>query len=250
MKKPVIGITPSHNTENDDISLRPTYIRAIMAAGGLPILLPLEISDDDLGQFVRLCNGFLFSGGPDPHPFLFGEETQSNCGNVSAARDRMELRLLKAAMADRKPILGICRGIQLINVGLGGDIYQDIPSQTVSEFPIAHKQPFYYNMPSHHVDVAAGTLLSGLAGGRGRIEVNSMHHQAVRRPAPGLIVSGSAPDGLIEALEKPDYPFLLGVQWHPEYLWQNNETAANIFSAFVHACYPAPIPKLTANPLP
>lgn len=236
MKKPVIGITPSHNTENDDISLRPTYIRALTASGGLPIVLPLEIGDNDFDLYTQMCQGFLFSGGPDPHPFLFGEETQANCGNVSAARDAMELKLLKAAMNAEKPILGICRGIQIINVGLGGDIYQDIPSQVECSFPIAHKQPFYYNNPSHHVNVAPGTLLSRLSMGRTRIEVNSMHHQAVRLPAPGLVVSGRAPDHIIETLEKPDYPFLLGVQWHPEYLWQNNETAANIFSAFVDAC--------------
>lgn len=237
MKKPVIGITPSHNTDNDDINLRPTYIRAVMAAGGIPIVLPLEIADSDLPLYVQMCQGFLFSGGPDPHPFLFGEETQAHCGNVSAARDRMELKLLKTVMAVKKPVLGICRGIQIINVVLGGDIYQDLPSQVMSEFPIAHKQPFYYNIPSHHVNVEAGTLLSVIAGGRDRIEVNSMHHQSVRRQAPGLTVSGTSPDGVIEALEKPDYPFLLGVQWHPEYLWQSDETAGNIFSAFVKACY-------------
>lgn len=153
-------------------------------------------------------------------PFLFGEETQVHCGNVSPARDRMEMELLTQVMEAGKPILGICRGIQLINVALGGDIYQDIPSQTESLFPIAHSQPFSYAYPSHHVSVAEGSLLSGITGDASFIEVNSMHHQAVRTTAPGLIPCGFAPDGLIEALEKPDYPFLLGVQWHPEYLWK------------------------------
>lgn len=236
MMKPVIGITPSHNTENDDISLRPTYLRAVFAAGGLPVLLPLEATDGDLDQFVHVCQGFLFSGGPDPHPFLFGEETHRDCGTVSMARDSMELRLLDRAMAAQKPILGICRGIQIINIGLGGDIFQDIPSQTEAAFPIAHKQPYYYNIPSHHVDASPGTLLCKLAGNHSRLEVNSMHHQAVRSPAPGLIVSGRSPDGLIEALEKPDYPFFLAVQWHPEYLWQTDECAKNLFTEFVNAC--------------
>ena len=115
IKKPVIGITPSHNTENDDISLRPTYLRAILAAGGVPVVLPLEAGDDDLKMFAHMFDGFLFSGGPDPHPFLFGEETQANCGNASIPRDTMELALLKAVMNVRKPILGICRGAQIIN---------------------------------------------------------------------------------------------------------------------------------------
>ena len=122
MKKPVIGITPSHNTENDDISLRPTYLRAVLAAGGIPVVLPLEAGNEDLEMLVQMFDGFLFSGGPDPHPFLFGEETQANCGNASIPRDTMELALLKAVMAEKKPILGICRGAQIINVGLGGNI--------------------------------------------------------------------------------------------------------------------------------
>ena len=98
MKKPVIGITPSHNTDNDEISVRPTYLRAIEAAGGLSILLPLEVSAEDLKQLSGLCDGFLFSGGPDIHPFLLREETHMHCGNVSVARDTMELSLLKLAM--------------------------------------------------------------------------------------------------------------------------------------------------------
>ena len=142
MKKPVIGITPSHNTENDDISLRPTYLRAVQAAMAIPVVLPLEITQEDLGQLVHMCDGFLFSGGPDPHPFLFGEETQAHCGNASVARDTMELLLLKAAMAAGKPILGICRGAQIINVGLGGTIYQDIPSQTERSLPLPTNSRF------------------------------------------------------------------------------------------------------------
>ena len=146
------------------------------------------------------------------------------------------MELLTQVMEAGKPILGICRGIQLINVALGGDIYQDIPSQTESLFPIAQSPPFSYAYPSHHVSVAEGSLLSGITGDASFIEVNSMHHQAVRTTAPGLIPCGFAPDGLIEALEKPDYPFLLGVQWHPEYLWKTHGEAAEIFRQFVKAC--------------
>lgn len=236
MNKPIIGITPSHNTENDDISLRPTYLRAVTAAGAIPVVLPLEITKEETNQLVRLCDGFLFSGGPDPHPFLFGEETQANCGNASIPRDTMELQLLKAAMDARKPILGICRGAQIINVGLGGTIYQDIPSQTERSFPIAHGQPFPYAVPSHHVNIVKHTLLGRIAGERTEIQVNSFHHQSVNTPAPGLIVSGFAPDGITEAVEMPDYPYLLGVQWHPEHMWPNDRTAANLFKSFVEAC--------------
>ena len=236
MNKPVIGITPSHNTENDDISMRPTYLRAVAAAGGIPILLPLEGTDEDWKQVVRMCDGILFSGGPDVHPFSFGEETQAHCGNVSMARDNMEMKILQCAMEAKKPILGTCRGIQIINIALGGDIYQDIPSQTESSFPIAHKQPFASNVPSHHVRVAKGSLLERMVGGREMIGVNSFHHQAVRKAAPGLVISGYAPDGLAEAVEMPGYPYLLGVQWHPECMWKTDAVSKELFVGFVGAC--------------
>ena len=127
--------------------------------------------------------------------------------------------------------------IQLvINVGLGGDIYQDITSQAENGFPIAHKQPYSCCLPSHHVDVQRDTLLCGIADGKTQIEVNSSHHQAVRRIAPCLIASGHAPDGIIEALEMPDYPYLLALQWHPEYMWKTDTVSANIFKSFVEAC--------------
>ena len=235
-QKPIIGITPSHNTENNDTSLRPGYPRAIAAAGGLSILLPLEGTDEDWRQLAAMCSGFLFSGGPDLHPFLLGEETHPSCKNVSPARDSMEIRLLHAAMELKRPVFGICRGIQLLNVALGGTIYQDIPSQREQDFPVAHQQPFYYTTPSPHVKVKKGSLLAKACGGLERIGVNSCHHQAVRQPAPGLTATGWASDGIIEALEKPDYPFFLGVQWHPEYLWQKDPAAMGLFTAFVDAC--------------
>lgn len=159
-----------------------------------------------------------------------------HCGNVSMARDTMELSLLKIAMEAGKPVLGICRGAQMINVGLGGDIYQDIPSQAETGFPIAHKQPYSCSLPSHHVNVRRDTLLYEIAEGKPEIAVNSSHHQAVRRIAPCLIASGHAPDGIIEALEMPDYPYLLALQWHPEYMWQTDAVSANIFKHFVDAC--------------
>lgn len=236
MKKACIGLTPSHNTDTHDISMRPTYLRAITAAGGVPVVLPLEAPREDFRQLVEALDGFLFTGGPDIHPFLFGEQTLAHCGNVSPARDEAELALLSLVMSARKPLLGICRGIQTINIGLGGTIYQDIPSQLQksSSFPIAHQQPFYYHLPAHRVDIQPDTQLFRIAKAP-IIQVNSMHHQSVKDVAPGLVVSGYAPDGVIEAIEKPDYPYLLAVQWHPEYLWEKDPVAQNIFKAFVDA---------------
>ena len=236
-KKPIIGITPSHNTENNDTSLRPTYPKAIAAAGGLPILLPLECSDDDINQFMDICDGLLFTGGPDIQPSLYGEDTHLNCGKASAARDHLEFRLLTAAMDACKPIFGICRGIQVLNTGLGGSLYQDIPSQIPREFPLAHQQPSYYNIPCHRVNIVPNTLFASICQDETHIAVNSCHHQCIHIPAPGLMVSAAAPDGIIEAIEKPDYPnFFLGVQWHPEYLWEQDEAAMGLFQTFVDAC--------------
>lgn len=235
MKKPIIGLTPYHNTENDDISMRPGYIRALEAAGAIPMVLPLEIEKDNLNALSNLCQGFLFTGGPDPHPFLWGEETHKNCGPISVKRDQMELSLLTMAMEQKKPILGICRGAQILNIGLGGDIYQDISSQYRSAFPIAHSQPMHYRHPSHHVDVKKDTRLASF-GDDTTIQVNSCHHQAIRKLAPGLIAGGMASDGIIEEIELPEYPFLIGVQWHPEYLWETDSSARNLFLGFVNAC--------------
>lgn len=237
MYKPLIGLTPSHDIHTDDISMRSTYLNAVKHAGGIPIVLPLEAENEDLQQFVSLLDGILFTGGPDVHPFLFGEETHAHCGEVSAKRDSLELALLRLAMEKKMPILGICRGIQLINIGLGGTIYQDIPIQFHQNFPVAHKQPFSYSIPSHTVSVVSETKLAEICQSP-KIRVNSMHHQAVKDPAPGCIVSGIGPEGLTEALEMPDYPFLVGVQWHPEHLWKEDPAASNLFIQFIKACRP------------
>lgn len=234
MEKPIIGLTPSHNTDTDEIRMGAFYLRALRAAGAIPVLLPLQCSEEDLEQLADTLDGFLFTGGPDVHPFLFGEEAHRFCGSVSAKRDRMELALLPAIMKRKKPILGVCRGIQLLNIALGGTIWQDIPSQVTSQFPIAHSQGFDYSLPAHTVAVTPGSKLAAVTGSE-KLSVNSMHHQAVKDAAPGILISATAPDGLAEAMELPDYPFFIGVQWHPERLWETDEAAAKLFTAFVNA---------------
>ncbi len=233
-KKPVIAFTPYYNTEKDEPYMRPAYIKAIRAAGGIPVILPLDLTREELTQILENVDGVLFTGGQDIHPFYFGEDTQAHCGNVCLKRDQLELTLLELTMELEKPILGICRGEQLINIGLGGDIYQDIPSQFPQDFPVAHVQPFKYEIPSHKVEVMPNTLLAKITDSP-TINVNSMHHQAVRNVAPGLIASGYASGGLVECIEKPDYPFLIGVQWHPEYLWEEDPAMARLFQMFVDA---------------
>lgn len=267
-RNPMIALTPYYNMDKQEPYMRPAYIQAIRQAGGIPVMLTLDYTKEALAQIVERFDGFLFTGGPDLHPFYFGEQTQAHCGNVSLKRDTLELELLRLVLEAKKPVLGICRGIQLFNIGLGGDIYQDISSQFPQKIPIAHSQPFYYDIPSHTVDVVPETLLAriveatkatsqsfdknpaaasfsevtastAIAGAQNQfltLRVNSMHHQAVRRVAPGLIASAHAPEGLVEAIELPSYPtFFLGVQWHPEYLWEQDPVAAEIFGEFVAA---------------
>ena len=237
MKRPVIGITASHDTEHDKLFINSVYLRAIRNAGGIPMIFPMEVMENDLRDLVTLTDGVLFTGGDDIHPFLYGEETDAKCGNVSQPRDSMEMALVPLVMEFGKPIFGICRGIQILNTAMGGTLYQDIPSQFKSELSIAHRQPFAYKVPSHTVDITPGTLLSRILGEEhASIAVNSMHHQAIKDVAPGLEVCGYAPDKMIEAVYAPDYPFLLGVQWHPEHLTTSQPDAAKLFAAFVDAC--------------
>ncbi len=249
--KPLIGLTTSHNIQTDETYLPPACPRAILAAGGIPIALPLEASETDLRQLVSALDGFLFTGGPDVHPFLFGEETLVGCGSASVKRDQMELTLLKLIMEQKKPIMGICRGIQAINIGLGGTIYQDIPSQVERALPIAHQQPFPHRVPSHTVKITDGSLLADVISGRFLAEetaeaesepsphlvirVNSTHHQAVCLTAPSLTACAYAPDGIIEGVEMKDYPYLAAIQWHPEYLWEEDPAALNLFRGLIKA---------------
>ena len=235
MKKPLIGRTPSYDSESGDIKARPAYLKALKAAGAIPVLLPLEAAEKDFKQLVQALDGFLFTGGPDVHPFFFGEETLEGCGNVSGLRDEMERTLLPLVLELRKPILGICRGIQLLNIALGGTIWQDISSQVKRDSPLYHSQPYDFHLPCHRIFVEKDSLLAQITR-REILEVNSMHHQAVRDLAPGLAPSAYSPDHLAEALEMPGYPFFLGVQWHPEYLWEKEDGAFRLFQAFVRAC--------------
>lgn len=235
MKKPLIGLTPSYDEKNGDLKARTTYLKALKAAGAIPLVLPLTGCLEDFKQLTDLLDGFLFTGGPDVHPFVFGEETLAGCGAVSPERDEMELKLLPLVMERQKPVFGICRGVQVINIALGGDIWQDISSQVHFKTPIAHSQPFSYSSPSHTVRLLEGSRLAQITGLL-KLSVNSMHHQAVRKVASGLLASAYSADGLVEALELPDYPFFVGVQWHPEYLWERDESAEKLFRSFVSAC--------------
>jgi putative glutamine amidotransferase len=213
------------------------YVRALAAAGALPWPLPLLIEDEaTLRAIYDRLDGVFLAGGADVDPGHYDEARADGCGEADPPRDRTELLLARWAVAEGKPLFGVCRGCQLINVACGGSLYQDLPSQCAS--PLRHDH-FSKDMVhdrdrrTHHVRVEPGTLLARLLG-RAEVEVNSMHHQGVRRLAPGLRATAFAPDGLVEGFEGAS-PFLLGVQWHPEELVETDEASRRLFAGFVEA---------------
>lgn len=232
MKKPFIGLTPSIDSEHHTMQTRLHYPQAIEAAGGIPLLLP-PLSPDNMREAVHACDGLLFTGGVDVHPSLYGEEMLAACGDVCPQRDEMELLLLRLALERDLPVLGICRGIQLINVGLGGTLWQDLPSQTGSSLCHSQRPPFPMTVHTVHVeeDSPLFSLLKTCD-----YAVNSTHHQAVRTCAPSLRAAARSSDGIVEAVWRPESRFLLAVQWHPEFRFETDKGAAALFSALVRAC--------------
>lgn len=233
MRKPLIGLTPQYDLEQEKLCMRQNYMDMVAAAGGIPLVLPLMDERYDIEALAQLCDGFLFTGGPDVHPSLFQEETLRYCGVIDAQRDTLEVQLLHEVNRLDKPVFGICRGIQLINVALGGSLYQDIPAQ-VDGLPIAHSQQRPFHVPVHSVSVEPDSPLYSIVG-KEELTVNSMHHQAVKEIAPSLKCAAKSKDGLSECVYLPGKAFFLAVQWHPEYLWRTHQVQQKIIAAFVDA---------------
>ncbi|SOC38246.1 gamma-glutamyl-gamma-aminobutyrate hydrolase family protein [Ureibacillus acetophenoni] len=228
--KPVIGLTLS--VENDTSFINWRYTKSIIEAGGLPVGIPLWV-EEDAEQLVQMFDGLVLSGGGDIHPHIFGEEPHQKLGPVNSDRDRMELALAKAAIKQGIPIFAICRGHQVLNVALGGTIYQDIYSQRKDIY--LHSQTAPRHEGTHFISVSENSLLYKLLG-KDKIVVNSFHHQAIKDVAPGVKVTGKANDGIIEAVEIKDYPFCLSVQWHPEEMGMGgDEDSKKLFAAFIEA---------------
>jgi microsomal dipeptidase-like Zn-dependent dipeptidase/gamma-glutamyl-gamma-aminobutyrate hydrolase PuuD len=218
MKRPVIGITG--NYADQTCTLAEGYYQSVLKAGGIPVIIPpryVEEGDDcsDLTGILDNIDGIVFSGGGDPNPLLFGEEPVVQLHSITPERDLQELKLVRMAYDRQIPMLGICKGIQMINAALGGTLYQDIHSQKEGGVWVKHSQDEDRRFPSHTVKVENGTLLHKLFG-RDTLQVNSFHHQACKDIAPCLRLSAISPDGIIEAIESNEYKSILGVQWHPE----------------------------------
>lgn len=234
MLAPLIGITIHPETDPDRTSLDilvEAIVQRVESAGGLPLLIPLGLNEKTLRQLYQRLNGVLLSGGGDIDPAHYGAEMQAGIVGVDAERDRTEMTLVRWLAKDRKPFFGICRGVQVINVALGGTLYTEVSEQADAlEHSCAHLPN---DSRSHEVKIEEDSALAKVIG-QPIVAVNSLHHQSLKTIASGLRVSAFAPDGIVEAIEIPNRPFALGVQWHPECLPEAPEMR-RLFEAFVTA---------------
>ena len=229
---PKIGLIG--NIENDlHLDIHGAYGRSVEGSGGLPLVLPYIEDEKIIDEFVALCDGFLFSGGVDVEPTIYGEEKKPTCKATEPNRDRLELAVFKKVYLSGKPILGICRGIQFINAALGGTLYQDIPTEY--ETDLSHVQREGKMEPSHDILIKRDSPLYALIG-RERMLGNSFHHQAVKRLADGLSVMATAEDGIIEGFYDPRKRYLRAYQWHPERLCGYDADNKRIFDEFIKQC--------------
>ena len=231
---PIIGVTGSIEDDEHRQFINSNYLTRLLKAGMIPMVLSLDMDAAQIALCLDRLDGLLLSGGNDVDPMIFGESPTTGLGSVSPKRDRLEMHIVTEAYRRKMPILAICRGIQSLNVALGGTLYQDLPSQYHApdqQSPLLHAQTAHERYPSHKVTVTPDTPLFAIYQEH-ELAVNSFHHQAVKAVAPPLRVCARATDGVVEAVYDPDKPFVLGVQWHPERM----KEGMPVFHAFEKAC--------------
>ncbi len=229
--RPRIGLTLDLDEARDEYRLARAYAHAVLAAGGLPVPLA-HGGEAAAGDYLALCEGLVITGGAfDIPPGRYGEARRACCGPERADRTDFEWAICEAALAGRTPVLGVCGGMQLMNVARGGTLYQDLGE----DLGIAtHEGRPPKDVASHPVEFVPHSLLARLVGEQ-PLQVNSTHHQAVRRPGAGVLVSGRAPDGVVEAIEIPELPFAVGVQWHPERVLARDARHLRLWRGLVEA---------------
>lgn len=233
LRRPAVGITPDAEGEGESarLFLKTAYAEAVLRAGGLPFVLAVTTDVGVVDAYLDRVSAVVVTGGAFDVPSeAYGEAPREGLGPLNPARTAFETLLLQVALRRRLPLLGICGGMQLLNVVLGGTLYQDLHR----ELPDAkeHEQRNARSQPSHPVEVHDGSALAEVLG-RGQLMVNSTHHQAVSKLGPSLKVSATAPDGVVEAIESTEHPFALGVQWHPELLLQSMPLQLGLYRALV-----------------
>ncbi len=234
MKSPRIGVTGITRAVSgtDRTGVNAAYVRSVLRAGGVPLVLSPLLGTEHNSVVLEALDGLVLTGGDDVDPAHYGQAAHPRLGVVDAVRDAFELAIFREARARGLPVLAICRGIQLVNVAMGGTLWQDIPSERPEAIP--HTQTTGRDDRTHPVDLVAGSRLAE-ALGETRCHVNSFHHQSIRDLAPGLVVTGRAPDGEIEGVESAkEGPWLLAVQWHPEEFHHHREAPDHgLFDALV-----------------
>ena len=230
---PLIGLTPDYSPSTRRLMINEDYMESVREAGGLPVLLPLAADEQTLLDCLSRLSGIVFTGGADIEPALYGQERHPWCGEAIAQRDAMELPLMRMVLADPSmPFLAICRGVQVMNCAAGGDLCQDI----AAERPGCLTHP-RHDRPAeevHRITLTPGTRLAQLFG-TPDAGVNSRHHQAIGRVGEGMVVSATAEDGIIEALEVTDRACGIGVQWHPESMHAHSAQSRALFSYLIEA---------------
>lgn len=229
----LIGVAPGWDEQAGKLTVHRDYTDAVLRAGALPVLLPLTDGESVLRSMLDRVDGVLFTGGGDVSPARYGEAALPCCGEICPARDDFEFALLAQALAMDRPILAVCRGLQVLNTALGGTLYQDIGKQMPGA--LIHPRNDQPRDGVHAVTVEKDSLL-GKAVAAARLEVNSRHHQGIRTLGAGLRPTTRAADGLIEAVEMPAKRFVLAVQWHPESMSGRYPEQQAIFNAFTEAC--------------
>jgi putative glutamine amidotransferase len=242
-RRPVIGIA-TQTLEAVPGELPPCwimgqrYVHALRSVGAIPWLIPLLPDDlETLKEIYDRLDGMFFTGGVDVDPSRYGEAKLPHCGRTDLPRDDVETQLIRWSLADRKPVLAVCRGIQILNVAMGGSLFQDIAAQA----PTAMKHDYFptedntaRDFLAHAIEIAPDSRLRGFLGSTS-VRVNSMHHQAIKRLAPGLRQTAVAPDGIIEGVEGANGQYLIGVQWHPEELSEHDPAMRRLFASFIDA---------------
>ncbi|MEL7648668.1 MAG: gamma-glutamyl-gamma-aminobutyrate hydrolase family protein [Sedimentibacter sp.] len=235
MKKPMIGVIPLYDEKKESYWMLPGYMKGIERAGGIPVVLPLTSDADIIASIADKFDGFLFTGGHDVDPGMYGEKKEEYCGEPCSERDVMEEALFKRVIELDKPAFGICRGLQLFNVLLGGSLYQDMIIQREPKSNIEHRQKPPYDKPVHSVHIEKDTILYDILE-KETINVNSYHHQGIKQMSKKLMCAAEAEDGMIESVYMSDKRFVLAVQWHPEFMFNVDDDNLKLFVEFVRAC--------------